>query len=139
MQSDRRQFFYFNSHTPCGVRHCLIFWGVFLILISTHTPHAGCDTNFTQIQNQIKISTHTPHAGCDLTALCKYGLRPNFNSHTPCGVRPAETEKNEKEKNFNSHTPCGVRPDTAISAPTVVSDFNSHTPCGVRPLDFVKK
>ncbi len=58
--------FYFNSHTPRGVRLLRFFGG-------SASPH---------------ISTHTPLAGCDVcTALAPVGA-VNFNSHTPRGVRP---------------------------------------------------
>ena len=35
-------------------------------LISTHTPHAGCDCRRVVLIAGVIISTHTPHAGCDL-------------------------------------------------------------------------
>ena len=33
------------------------------------------------------ISTHTPHVGCDYVSDCKNTSNAYFNSHTPCGVR----------------------------------------------------
>ena len=35
------------------------------------------------------ISTHAPHAGCDESSDSQYALSTDFNSRTPCGVRPA--------------------------------------------------
>ena len=78
----------FNSHTPCGVRR---YWGRTVEpkdVISTHTPHVGCDANLFHIYVHRKISTHTPHVGCDAFADFIRILNRNFNSHTPCGVRP---------------------------------------------------
>ena len=80
--------FYFNSHTPHGVRRCQGFEKQYQERISTHTPHTGCDTAhlfrvLPQTQFQLThptrgatcstgllsadkyISTHTPHTGCD--------------------------------------------------------------------------
>ena len=37
-----------------------------ILLISTHTPHAGRDENMDILDRIIKISTHTPHAGRDV-------------------------------------------------------------------------
>ena len=79
----------FNSHTPCGVRRnaCKLhkftgefqlthpMWGAtslsyfcsFLVVISTHTPHVGCDPPQPPHRQCGEISTHTPHVGCDVT------------------------------------------------------------------------
>ena len=81
--------------------------------ISTHTPHVGCDTettSYTGKQSEFQlthpmwgatfntsstsyiinqISTHTPHVGCDSHKNQFLQTTQNFNSHTPCGVRPA--------------------------------------------------
>ena len=80
-------YIYFNSHTPCGVRHINIqhlarkvlfqlthpMWGATehlkplfeFVVISTHTPHVGCDVLPPISQILTGISTHTPHVGCD--------------------------------------------------------------------------
>ncbi len=58
---------HFNSRTPRGVRHyrqILIRW---INVISTHAPHAECDQNAANFDNNGNISTHAPHAECDLS------------------------------------------------------------------------
>ena len=52
------------------------------IIISTHTPHAGCDKSTMNILMKNQISTHTPHAGCD--AYSRYiNLYDCISTHTP--------------------------------------------------------
>ena len=127
------------------------------------------------------ISTHTPHVGCDLFQPSYRVIFCYFNSHTPCGVRLLTLLFHMVLFYFNSHTPCGVRPNTwrnttnsgqfqlthpmwgatfyadrsdlgigfqlthpmwgaTTGVPKGFSDlfdFNSHTPCGVRHFAFV--
>ena len=35
-------------------------------VISTHTPHTGCDGFEGAARKTANISTHTPHTGCDI-------------------------------------------------------------------------
>ena len=74
-----------------------------------------------------------------------------FNSHTPCGVRPAPysalirhikisthtphvgcdstaTRKIHRRGNFNSHTPCGVRLDGTTTVNNAKTTISTHTP-----------
>ena len=124
--------------------------------ISTHTPHAGCDTGLPDFQPDSPISTHTPHVGCDCVYWRFCFAIVNFNSHTPCGVRPETAIYSQRKRQFqlthpmwgatswdylqryisqyfNSHTPCGVRLEFLAIAESYAY-FNSHTPCGVRHL-----
>ena len=77
----------FNSHAPCGARlhsgwqtartrrfqltrpmRGATFQTAVAVAdtsISTHTPHAGRDSNYFQRSPSASISTHTPHAGRD--------------------------------------------------------------------------
>ena len=100
---------YFNSHTPHGVRLQLVF--------------KLCDT--------FLISTHTPHTGCDFIAACYSSPTRNFNSHTPHGVRRCNNTLYTALSDFNSHTPHGVRHMQHLYW-TYERNFNSHTPHGVR-------
>ena len=59
-------------------------------VISTHTPHTGCDNLAERDQAAAKISTHTPHTGCDTWKSGSKGACGDFNSHTPHGVRPLQ-------------------------------------------------
>ena len=126
--------------------------------ISTHTPHTGCDKPHTFIrifQNEFQLTHPTRGATGGLAAGCC--RVPNFNSHTPHGVRLVITDNNDNVIcNFNSHTPHGVRLKNICGVLRAVKfqlthptrgatrisfrlrkykrDFNSHTPHGVRPV-----
>ena len=67
---------------------CLKNYTVFILMISTHTPHAGRD-QFGEDTNMMAmaISTHTPHAGRDYEAQEIDWGDLNFYSHAPCGAR----------------------------------------------------
>ena len=100
------------------------------------------------------ISTHTPHTGCDFSTDVKTPVPLNFNSHTPYGVRPSKFLQQRPPIYFNSHTPYGVRRRNMtlilfsaifqlthpIRGATLAlkhagkkaEHFNSHTPYGVR-------
>ena len=39
--------------------------GLLFLYISTHTPHAGCDSVLFRVLLHVGISTHTSHAECD--------------------------------------------------------------------------
>ena len=56
---------------------------------------------------------------------------PNFNSHTPHGVRHVFAFICRNDPNFNSHTPHGVRLHSFLYFFRLLY-FNSHTPHGVR-------
>ena len=57
---------YFNPRTPCGVRLRELCHFKFVILISIHAPHAGCDDMERMVSGRkSSISIHAPHAGCD--------------------------------------------------------------------------
>ena len=101
------------------------------------------------------ISTHTPHTGCDVYRQYGFDIFRDFNSHTPHGVRPEFGIYATQPFNFNSHTPHGVRPswitiafccrrrfqlthptrgatETCLICRLTRYHFNSHTPHGVR-------
>ena len=79
-------------------------------LISTHTPLAGRDQNGRTVVHHAKISTHTPLAGRDFWCDIWISAAKHFNSHAPCGARPAQSVSCRRPSDFNSHAPCGARP-----------------------------
>ena len=96
----------------------------------TH-PMRGATQGIPLILPLDQISTHTPHAGCDSVWCRHYSQGADFNSHTPCGVRRVFVYLVSTLLYFNSHTPCGVRHNVREAVHGAVH-FNSHTPCGVR-------
>ena len=101
------------------------------------------------------ISTHTPHTGCDIFTVCRRVHFPHFNSHTPHGVRLLFHIFVCRKRFISTHTPHTGCDDHIhrryfsfllfqLTHPTRgatgrqcrdgpgVSHFNSHTPHGVR-------
>ncbi len=105
---------HFNTHTPRGVRLDNLQNSNIHKNISTHTPLAGCDApNHLNTGFQHFISTHTPLAGCDLAvsgyriAVKQFQLTHPSRGATDIQLRTAFTSPD-----FNSHTPRGVRRQT---------------------------
>ena len=104
--------------------------------ISTHTPHTECDyKGNTQISLFDTISTHTPHTECDSTykiVFDEFQQSPDFNSHTPHGVRRPLRTLNRLQGRFQlTHPTRSATGNTRLfSRPHHY--FNSHTPHGVR-------
>ena len=148
-------FLNFNSHTPHGVRQRYKRYTAANDAISTHTPHTGCDEKGNENDDEIiKFQLTHPTRGAT-GGLAAGGCRvPNFNSHTPHGVRHAEMLMVLCDLYISTHTPhtgCDLMQyvydyEYKISTHTphtgcdvyarplemFLSDFNSHTPHGVR-------
>ena len=79
------------------------------LMISTHAPRVGSDTNSTDSHYAIIISTHAPRVGSDCR--CPVGNPQSwyFNSRSPCGERPVMPSRYWKRRHFNSRSPCGER------------------------------
>ena len=56
--------------------------------ISTHVPRVGYDNADLYPDGANGISTHVPRVGYDKTDLITITDKNDFNSRTPCGVRP---------------------------------------------------
>ena len=128
-----------------------------LLIISTHTPHAGRDGKQQQEKDEQNnfyshapcgarltwakdkntkptISTHTPHAGRDAAGLGKLITVPDFYSHAPCGARLGSTYTLNANMNFYSHAPCGARlPGGRLPGDPRIS---THTPHAGRDVFF---
>ena len=118
--------FYFNPHTPCGVRHLTGITFVFSLLfqsthplrgatlfcivfkyykyISIHTPLAGCDALYPTLGLLICISIHTPLAGCDISLSCWYELI-FISIHTPLAGCDDTGKVDEQTLEISIHTP----------------------------------
>ena len=122
----------FNSHTPCGVRlnDCLII--SFYAIISTHTPHAGCDCKPFQSILSFNISTHTPHAGCDPSALSADNSSGKFQlTHPMRGATPVKNRR-ESVNNISTHTPhagCDIKHICYKLRSIVISTHTPHAGC----------
>ena len=145
----------FNPRTPCGVRQEMARVIDWLVDISIHAPHAGCDKRIllSFISSLLFQSTH-PMRGATGKRIYGGFYIFYFNPRTPCGVRHHIRNNAGFNVNFNPRTPCGVRHmdffyrlfrnDISIHAPHAGcdrsseapyerrSDFNPRTPCGVR-------
>ena len=85
--------------------------------ISTHAPHARCDSFSSLNCLRAFISTHAPHARCDKMKIPLERWNIDFNSRTSCEVRPkAEMAKTQNEI-ISTHAPharCDFRPWSGI-------------------------
>ncbi len=108
-------FFYFNSRTPCGVRH------------------AAGDTFMLTLKFQL---TH-PVWGATNVQTTEQGHVTNFNSRTPCGVRLKDKRDSQTATPISTHAPRVGCDAVQLFTVTDSLDFNSRTPCGVR-LDLAE-
>ena len=80
--------------------------------ISTHTPHTGCDKNFSILNHLSSIFQLThPTRGATPRALT-WRQALNFNSHTPHGVRLLNVNEVRRKVGISTHTPhtgCDLR------------------------------
>ncbi len=98
----------------------------------TH-PTRGATVKYTRMYRHTLISTHTPHTGCDLFAAAVLLSAPIFQlTHPTRGATAAFLIFSRSSADFNSHTPHGVR-QYDDNDRTFTINFNSHTPHGVRP------
>ena len=105
---------------PVLTRRCCLHF-------NSHTPHGVRLFDVGDVLTSYMISTHTPHTGCDSSQVSVPYLSRNFNSHTPHGVRLKFKEEYEYELDFNSHTPHGVRHGSR-GAQVVLSSFQLTHP-----------
>ena len=97
----------------------------------THPMRGATIVHRQELCEQV-ISTHTPHAGCDYQLQNQIFRYVNFNSHTPCGVRHV-TQKSNFTDNSKFQLTHPMRGATCWIWNNIDSrHFNSHTPCGVR-------
>ena len=99
--------------------------------VSTHAPHARCDSLSTCPPATINVSTHAPHARCDLRLCLETGLRVGFYSRTSCEVRPLSSFNCQPRMSFYSRTSCEVRLDR-YDYDLIIKSFYSRTSCEVR-------
>ena len=79
------------------------------IVVSTHTPHAGRDTEDWEIQMKMEVSTHTPHAGRDNSGISRLCQCDCVSTHTPDAGRDMKSEEMSTSWCcFYSHAPCGT-------------------------------
>ena len=122
------------THPMRGATKDVSFLNVSISFQLTH-PIRGATSNVSRKTNAFfVISTHTPHAGCDSAASRREGLTKQFQlTHPMWGATRIPQSPGKEHNYFNSHTPGGVR--QAVSyALSPFRYFNSHTPCGVRPI-----
>ena len=122
--------FYFYSHAPCGtwLRHPEIYKPI--LVISTHTPHAGRDHQNLCYGLHLPISTHTPHAGRDQNDGVKYIAQRNFYSHAPCGTWPNSAGLSSARLSFLLTRPMRDVTQVAMNQYHTLQNFYSHAPCG---------
>ena len=53
-----------------------------LVIVSTHTPPARCDSRSPRHQQSLPVSTHTPPARCDMKSVYRHSMM-DVSTHTP--------------------------------------------------------
>ena len=155
--SFRRNFviFYFNSHTPCGVRHYVFILLCLHKYFNSHTP-CGVRPNATsesdglgefQLTHPMRGATRQtcfisfPGLQFQLTHPMRgatYGIIQEdegnvISTHTPHAGCDQTPRKNQKIfSKFQLTHPMRGATETKIDSLDALDDFNSHTPCGVR-------
>ena len=122
----------FNSRTPGGVRHDVIYHQSIIIPFQFTHPGRGATAKRAGVLLPAQVSIHAPREGCDPRRAWASRVLTSFNSRTPGGVRPPLPPMAEQRLNsFNSRTPGGVRHADSYLCHSC-SSFNSRTPGGVR-------
>ena len=97
--------------------------------ISIHTPLAGSDRIAGDVLvERLDISIHTPLAGSDRRCRAVCRLRRNFNPHSPCGERPAESGRLRGGLLISIHTPLAGSDPLSHTVTAIGSIFQSTLP-----------
>ena len=102
---DHQRLYHFNPRTPHGVRH--LFGGFLANLIQfqpTH-PSRGATKNRLTGEFKVLISTHAPLTGCDSDYKAGNTIRSNFNPRTPHGVRLRRKRRQRQKGRFQPTHP----------------------------------
>ena len=123
----------FNSRTPCGVRRQPAHrgrseWSFQL----THSLRSATGTPNPK-RSHFGISTHALLAECDRFIETLNKTQKNFNSRTPCGVRPSSGSYYAAPNTISTHALLAECDASSPPSTPTASHFNSRTPCGVRP------
>ena len=124
----------FNSHTPHGVR--LKSLGLIHKRNEFQLTHPTRGATAKMLLPLIYglISTHTPHTGCDQIACYSVSTFLHFNSHTPHGVRLIATCDTYNVATFQLTHPTRGATFLKVYFQLLQLNFNSHTPHGVRQV-----
>ena len=76
-----------------------------IVLISTHTPHVGCDYSRLRHCRPEQISTHTPHVGRDKNSLSQSPDREVFQLTHPMWGATAQLHGKYIGGAISTHTP----------------------------------
>ena len=118
----------FNPRTPCGVRltqpiplcsHAAQFQsthpmrgatkryiqGLWVLAISIHAPHAGCDAFLRMPAALHQISIHAPHAGCDLKYIIDNHACLPISIHAPHAGCDMQRKAHGVEQWISIHAP----------------------------------
>ena len=129
---------YFNPRTPCGVRRIDAKYMQFLINISIHAPHAGCDRAWLPQQ---RLTRHfNPRTPCGVRLIKPFSTSCSiryFNPRTPCGVRRFENVQILQSQPISIHAPHAGCDRFIARSCIKLADFNPRTPCGVRHIQYL--
>ena len=128
----------FNSHTPCGVRPESHSTEKIINIFQLTHPMWGA-TQQTEINDITDIiSTHTPHVGCDPLHHLPHLHPQAFQLTHPMWGATLGGDKMEKEYEFQLTHPMWGATEKSFRAKTVL-EFQLTHPMWGATLDFVKK
>ena len=123
----------FNPRTPCGVRQAHKPPNTFAAQFQSTHPLRGATPMSTACKTLPALfqSTH-PLRGATLCRAQFSSAALDFNPRTPCGVRPAQYQREVDGFVISIHAPLAGCDPSASAARRPSADFNPRTPCGVR-------
>ena len=127
-------FLNFNPRAPQGARRVGTVGRADNLVISTHAPRKGRDTEtITTVEQDTGISTHAPRKGRDLTSVFCMVCKQNFNPRAPQGARPSITSRLRSRSYISTHAPRKGRDRSVRTAIWTAKNFNPRAPQGARP------
>ena len=123
----------FQSTHPMRDATFFLFQCFFVIVISIHASHAGCDCLLSFLR-VLDVQFQSTHPMRDAT---KYWAKNTSSSHyfnprIPCGMRPYIFTWCLSHLYFNPRIPCGMRHWPNLPVTLDGEYFNPRIPCGMR-------
>ena len=128
---------YFNPRSPCGERRQLVFITVSLKTFQSTLPVRGATSWHGWYKLPIfRFQSTLPVRGATCFCHSQRCRNRDFNPRSPCGERPAATEKSLTASLFQSTLPVRGATWSLHTYRLRCLHFNPRSPCGERLLRF---
>ena len=128
----------FYSHAPYGTWPCRQEKIILVVLISTHTPLTGRDSNPMWYKGGDNISTHTPLTGRDMLSSALNSCPKIFLLTRPLRDVTPDEPKPDEPKPISTHTPLTGRDCFWGGRFSKRFHFYSHAPYGTWPISPIQ-